>query len=161
MKHLQLAISHLPLATCRSGTCRSGGFTLVELLTVIVLIGILMMSAGMSIRKARQVARNTKAEGECRELVNALLEYRAALGVWPSGSSGQREATKEFLEPLTDSGKNPRGIVFLNLTLESGKWTDPWGAAYKVYFPDGRKTRRPAVIETCVSFPFRNMEPLQ
>ena len=54
---------------------RRTGFTLVEMLAVIVLIGILMMAAGMSIRKAQHLARVTKAEAECRELVNAMLEY--------------------------------------------------------------------------------------
>ena len=135
---------------------RRQGFTLVEMLTVIVLISILMMAAGLSLRKANQLAKSTKAEAECRELVNALLEYRATFGKWPDGAAGEQEAKAGFLKPLIDSKENARGIVFLNLTLTSGEWNDPWGNPYKIYFPGIGKPKRPAVIETCVTFPFRN-----
>jgi type II secretory pathway pseudopilin PulG len=134
----------------------------MELLAVIVLVGILMTAAGMSVRKAMQLAKNTKAEAECRELVNALLEYRATVGgKWPggSGASGEVEASANFLKPLVDPGSNDRGIVFLNLSITSGSWNDPWGNPYKVYFPGEEKPKRPAAIETCVSFPFRNTAP--
>ena len=138
-----------------------GGFTLVEMLAVIVLISILMAAAGMSIRKAHQLAKNTKAEAECRELVNALLEYRATFGNWPKGaSSGQQDVSASFLKPLVNAGDNARGIVFLNLTLSSGQWNDPWGNPYRVYFPGDEKPRRPAVVETCVTLPFRNTGPI-
>ena len=157
MARSPIDVSHLPPTANRSRhSCRSG-FTLMEMLTVIVLIGILMAAAGMSIRKAHQIAKNTKAEAECRELVNALLEYRATFREWPDGASGEQDVTADFLKPLTDGKENARGIVFLNLTLTSGNgtWNDPWGKPYKVYFPGVERPRRPAVIETCVTFPFR------
>lgn len=135
------------------------GFTLIEMLTVIVLISILMTAAGLSVRKARQLAKNTKAEAECRELVNAMLEYRATYGGWPNDAKGELEVSYSFLKPLIDGGSNPRGIVFLNLSLTSGDWRDPWGSPYKVHIPADEKTKRPAAIETCVSFPFRNTAP--
>ena len=158
MKHLQLATSHLTLATFRRSVRRDGGFTLVEMLAVIVLIGILMMAAGMSIRKAQNLAKVTKAEAECRELVNAMLEYRATFGNWPIKGGGQVSVSS--LKPLTDASANDRGIVFLNLSLKSGTWDDPWGNPYEVRFPSARNTTRNTAIETCVSFPFRNTEPL-
>ena len=68
---------------------RRGGFTLIEMLAVIVLIGILMAAAGFSIRKANELSKNTKAEAECRELVNALLEYRNIYQKWPGDASGE------------------------------------------------------------------------
>lgn len=137
---------------------RRSGFTLVEMLAVIVLIGILMMAAGMSIRKAQQVAKTTKAEAECRELVNAMLQYRATYGTWPMTGNGKVSVTS--LRPLTDAKENARGIVFLNLSLTSGYWNDPWGNPYEVRFPKSRSTTRRAAIETCVSFPFRNTQPI-
>ena len=147
--------SPFPISRCRAG------FTLVEMLAVIVLIGILMMAAGGSVRKANEIAKKTKAEAECRELVNALLEYRSVYGTWPGGdNSGEKEASAKFLEPLTDAGKNSRGLVFLNLSLSTGNWNDPWGNPYKIFFPRGSKTERPMAMEACVSFPFRRPPPM-
>ena len=140
---------------------RCGGFTLVEMLTVILLIGILMSAAGLSIRKANELSRKTKAEAECRELVNALLEYRAVYRKWPDDASGEKEASAKFLKPLTEPTENARGLVFLNLTLTESTWNDPWGQPYKVYVPDSDTVQRPAAIEACVSFPFRRPEPIQ
>lgn len=137
---------------------RTAGFTLVEMLAVVVLIAILMAAAGMSVRKANQIAKNAKAEAECRELVNAILEYKSVYGEWPGGDSakGEVKATETFLKPLINAADNTRGIVFLNLTLTDKAWNDPWGEPYVIFFPDGsREAKRPTALETCVSFPFR------
>ncbi len=138
------------------------GFTLIEMLTVIVLIGILMTAAGLSVRKAMELSRNTKAEAECRELVNAILEYRETFHEWPTESPAEEEtATASFLKPLIDPSENSRGLVFLNLTLTDSSWNDPWGQPYKVYFPDPKKMQRPKAIEGCISFPFKRPPPIQ
>ena len=140
---------------------RRAGFTLVEMLAVMVLISILMTATGLSMRKANLIAKNTRAEAECRELVNALLEYRSLYGDWPGGEKarGEVEARYCFLDPLIASSKKCSGIVFLLLTLDTGeKWLDPWGNPYVIFFPDGSTTKpRRTALETCVSFPFRRV----
>ena len=138
----------------------SRGFTLVELLAVIVLISILLMATGLSVRKALLLAKNTKAESECRELVNALLSYRSTYGEWPGNHpQGEVEATESVLKPLISAADNARGLVFLNLTLADSAWNDPWGKPSRIAFPDGSpEVTRPTALETCVSFPFRRPE---
>ena len=136
------------------------GFTLVEMLTVVVLIGILMASSGMALAKANELAKRTKAETECRELVNALLTYRSTYGEWPGGKKGEVDADSAILSPLMNASENTHGIVFLNLQpdrLDGGKWLDPWHVPYRVFFHDGSpEATRPTALRTCVSFPFRN-----
>lgn len=143
----------------KASAAGSGGFTLIEMMTVVLLICILMAATGLSVRKAGTIAKNTRAEAECRELVNALLEYRSTYGEWPGGddkAKGEVEATDTYLKPLTDASANAHGIVFLNLTLAGSKWNDPWGNAYRIFFPDGSQpVSRPSALETCVAFPFR------
>ncbi len=156
-------IIHSPLSIFHSGGFRTG-FTLVEMLTVIVLIGILMSAAGLAVRKANELSKNTKAESECRELVNALLEYRSVYHKWPTKNTGKEIASASFLKPLvdpTDKDSNPRGLVFLNLTLTDSTWNDPWGRPYQVYFPNPKDVQRPKAIEACVSFPFKRPPPIQ
>ncbi len=136
------------------------GFTLVEMLTVVVLIGILVASSGMALGKANELARRTKAEAECRELVNALISYRSTYGEWPGGerAQGNVDADKAILTPLIDPSENKRKLVFLNLPPErlvDGEWRDPWGSPYKIFFPDGNQVERRTALETCVAFPFR------
>lgn len=155
-------IDNLPLHSARRA-----GFTLVEMLTVIVLISLLLSAAGLSARKARALARQSKAEAEMRELVNAFLEYyvvyhddKQALNALPKG---EVEVKREYLELVADGKKNPKGLVFYNYTFPEDMtvMNDPWGHPYHLIFHDGSKVlKRPTMLETCVSFPYRRRNPL-
>ena len=132
-------------------------FTLVELLTVMLIICLLAAAMGLSVRRAREHARRVKAETECRELVNAWVQYHDFYkGDWPG--KGEVNATKEILAPLTDASANDGGIIFLNLSLAGGVWNDPWGNPYHIFFPDGSGTvTHETVLKTSVSYPFRRL----
>lgn len=145
---------------------KRAGFTLVEMLAVVTIIAILASVSVSGITRAREISRNTKAEAEARELVNAWMEYYALYGRWPSAVSGQGriETSYSVLNPIIDSSdsENPRGIVLFNLTKRGGSrgdFTDPWGTPYQLYFNSStdRETDPGSVpaLYSSVSFPFK------
>jgi prepilin-type N-terminal cleavage/methylation domain-containing protein len=140
----------------------AAGFSLVEMLVVIVIIGILTVMSGLGMIKARELARRTRAETELRSLVEATLQYQQFYGEWPSRNAGVwLPADRNVLGPLTDPDHpdNPREIVLLNLTLPDGveTYNDPWGTPYELYLHDDSAFELPRVaIRTSVTFPNRD-----
>jgi len=63
------------------------GFTLVELLVVMVIIGILSSLIAAAVVKARSVARDTAMKAEISRLEEALNSYRDAFGEYPPDCS--------------------------------------------------------------------------
>lgn len=110
-----------------------GGFTLLELLVVLVILGILATFIGPRIMGHPEEAKRTKAVVQIQALETALKTYRLDNGVYPSTDQGL-----QALVELPKSGKvpakwRPGGY------LEKGKVPlDPWGNAY-VYLNPGVK----------------------
>ncbi len=65
-----------------------GGFTLVELLVVITIIGILIGLLLPAVNSAREAARRTQCSNNIRNLALASLQHEAANGILPSGGWG-------------------------------------------------------------------------
>ncbi len=108
------------------------GFSLMELLVVMVIIGLLISMLAPILIVARERARRTKAEAEVRTLETAWRTYYRTYDTLPSGT----EMTAHLTSMLAgDSGAgNPAGIIFMEFTerdLANG-FEDPW-----------RKTRAP------------------
>ena len=64
---------------------RRPGFTLVELLVVIAMIGILVSLLLPAVQSAREAARRTQCASNMMQIALGLMEYQAAYEVYPSG----------------------------------------------------------------------------
>ena len=114
---------------------KSGGFTLIELMVVIVILGIL---AGLVLPRfmgRTEEAKKTKAKLQIENLEGALKLYKLDNGMYPS--------TEQGLDALVQ--KPSTGAVSQNWReggyLEKGKVPpDPWGKPY-VYVSPGIKNK--------------------
>lgn len=107
---------------------RQQGFTLIEIMVVVVILGILAAIAVPRIMDRPDVARVTKAKQDIRVIESALQLYRLDNFQYPS--------TEQGLEALVDkptSQPEPRN-------WKSGGYldrvpTDPWGNPYQYRNP--------------------------
>ncbi|MGI6098565.1 MAG: type II secretion system protein [Kiritimatiellia bacterium] len=140
---------------------RRAAFTLMEMLSVIAIIGLLVGSLALALSKARELSRRARAEAELREMVSAWLQYHQLYGELPSVVQGQNElpSSRKTLDPLInpESGDNPRGLVLLNPQIPfnaAGFYTDPWGTPYQLSFAQP-KLEATAALRTSITFPGR------
>ncbi|MDD5706109.1 MAG: type II secretion system protein [Kiritimatiellae bacterium] len=139
------------------------GFTLVELLTVITIIGILAGMVGVSVTRARIFARRAKAETQLRQMIDAWLQYFQLEGEWPATLAGRSDVPMNYetLIPLIEP--DPKGIVLLNVNLvktpkePNPPYRDPWGTAYRLTFGGNIQSQIKAqtALRTSIAFPNR------
>ena len=107
------------------------GFTLVELMVVIVIIGLLATIVAINVIPATDTARVEKAKADISTIEQALEQYRLDNLTYPAGSDG----LQALLNPpasLAQPQRYRRGGDIQKLP------DDPWGRA-KVYTVPGRK----------------------
>lgn len=107
------------------------GFTLVELMVVIVIIGLLATIVAINVIPATDTARVEKAKADIATIEQALEQYRLDNLGYPSGSDGL-EALLAPPPSLAQPQRYRRGGYIKKLP------DDPWGHPYGYVVP-GRK----------------------
>lgn len=69
-------------------TAKRNGFTLVELLVVITIIGILIALLLPAVQMAREAARQAQCNNHCKQLALGALQHESANKILPSGGWG-------------------------------------------------------------------------
>ncbi len=94
---------------------REDGFTLVELMVVIVIIGLLATVVVINVMPAQDTARMRKAEADIATLEQGVEMYRLNRMNYPSGGDGLQALVSEgFIKRLPE---------------------DPWGNPYRYAVP--------------------------
>ncbi len=105
---------------------RQRGFSLMELMVVLLIIGLLGAAVTVGVRGAREQGRITTAEMEINNLENGLEMFNSLTARYPT----QDEGLEVLLKPI---GKSELGIL-----KKKGELNDPWGNPY-LYIVTGDK----------------------
>lgn len=113
----------------KSRRYKQDGFTLIEIMVVILILGLLATIVVQSLRGAADKAKKTKAQADLAEIKTALDRYYLDNGYYPSTDQGL-----SALVSAPTSGRPPGNY-------ESGGYierlpSDPWGNQY-FYQSDG------------------------
>ena len=105
---------------------RRGGFTLVELLVVLAILGMLAALVGPQVRNQLGGAKSKSAAIQISDLEQALEIYKLDVGRFPSNDQG--------LEALVRQPAGARG--WNGPYLKKGELPDdPWGNPYEYRYP--------------------------
>ena len=101
---------------------REQGFTLVELMVVIVIIGLLATIVALNVLPSGDTARVQKAKADIATIENGLELYRLQMSTYPTTSQGLQALVAA--PAGADASRYQRGGYVKKLP------EDPWGRAY-------------------------------
>lgn len=102
-------------------THRNAGFSLIEILAVLVLIGLAAGLVAVNVRPLMAKGKQNAARSDISTVVSALESYYMAVGEFPSNDQGLdmlKESNEHFDEPLLT-----KSLI------------DPWGKPYQYNQP--------------------------
>ena len=107
---------------------RQSGFTLMELLVVLAILGLLMALVGPNVMRQLGGAKTKTAGIQIKDLEQALEMYKLDVGRYPSSQEG--------LESLVRKPSNATG--WNGPYLKSDVPMDPWNREYHYKYPGER-----------------------
>lgn len=105
------------------------GFTLIEIMVVILILGLLATLVVQSLRGATDKAKRTKAMADIAELKTALDRYYIDIGSYPTSDQGLAALVNPPGSQTDPTGGSDAGYI-------KRIPNDPWGNPY-VYQSDG------------------------
>jgi general secretion pathway protein G len=113
----------------QSTLCRPGqqGFTLIEIMVVVIIIGLLAAVIVPSVINKVDEARVSKAKADIQSLETALTMYRLDNSKYPTTDQGLQALV---VQPTDPTIRHWRAGGYLQRISK-----DPWGADYQYVFP--------------------------
>jgi prepilin-type N-terminal cleavage/methylation domain-containing protein len=132
-------------ASCGMSALKSPrGFTIIELLVVVAIIGVLMSLLFPAVQGALDAAKKAQAKNDVTQIATAIGAFDMEYGRLPSTNSAPELLTGGLLDALVGSNDvlNPRKIVFIEVLnfrrgkggILGGKFVDPWEQPYYLAF---------------------------
>lgn len=113
------------------------GFTIIEMVVVLAIIGILLGIAVKSLGGAQDLATETQVKSELAAISSALLMYKTSGGYYPTQAQGLKALqTKPTTAPIPKRWTKNETVTLI----------DPWGADYVYKFPGSKNRNQPEVI---------------
>jgi general secretion pathway protein G len=111
----------------RHGAPNAGGFTLIEIMVVVIIIGLLAAFIVPKVIGQVDQAKVSKAKADIQALEAALTMYRIDNSRFPTSEQGLQALVQKPNDPATRNWK-PGG--YLDRISK-----DPWGNAYQYAYP--------------------------
>lgn len=117
-----------PRTRWRARRGRSQGFTLIEIMVVVVIIGLLAAVIIPNVFSRVEEARVAKARQDIQALTTALTMYRLDNFKYPTTDQGLSALVERPADPTLKNWR-PGGYI------SQGSLKDPWGNDYQYVFP--------------------------
>jgi general secretion pathway protein G len=112
----------------RARRVSAAGFTLIEIMVVVVIIGLLAAAIVPEVVGHVEEARVARAKEDIRSLGTALTMYRIDNFQYPTTDEGLRALVEQPADPAVKHWR-PGGYI------EQGSLKDPWGNDYQYVYP--------------------------
>jgi len=117
---------HTPVSRHHPKQRRARGFTLIEILVVVVILGILAAVVVPRVMEYPGQARQTAAKSDIATLVSALNSYKLDNFTYPTTEQG----LDALVRKPSGSPEAPKWLAYLDKTPK-----DPWNRAYLYLHP--------------------------
>jgi prepilin-type N-terminal cleavage/methylation domain-containing protein len=107
----------------------SAGFTLLEMLIVIMIIGILLGVGAFTFGKAKDNARSALTRDTAKQIVDSWTLYQQTKYEWPASILSMAETVPRFSQ-----ASNLVSNFELKLEEKTSGLKDSWGSLYSIWF---------------------------